>query len=519
MTAANSNNTHVTTLLKGLLDDENPVSDTNVSNISLDSRTVLAGGLFLLLAKDPQQRSQFLQQAVDKGVAVIAYDKEHALSLVEQAVCEHIETYAIDKLADNAGEIAARFYGRPSESLTVIAITGTNGKTSVSQFIAQALESLGVPCGVIGTLGVGRIEELKSTGMTTPNPVTLQSVLAEFKKLAINHVVIEASSHALEQGRLNSVDINIAVLTNLSRDHLDYHSSMESYARAKQRLFEFASIDKAVLNVDDDFGQTLAKQLDKKAVKLLSYSSQTNTQINVDMHIQAVAISTKPEGISFKLQNKNSHANINSPLVGRFNVDNLLAATLALLASGIDFKQAIEAITHCRAVEGRMQVYGGKNQVQVVIDFAHTPDALTQVLTSLKSHLSEKGELWCVFGCGGDRDKGKRPLMGQSAERYADKLVITADNPRSEANDEIVEDIVSGISNMTHTHIEHDRQKAIIHAITAATDDDIVLVAGKGHEQYQEVLGIKHPFSDAKVVTEALAAANDAQHRTVRVKQ
>jgi UDP-N-acetylmuramoyl-L-alanyl-D-glutamate--2,6-diaminopimelate ligase len=521
MISADSINTNLSELFNGLSSEQIVSDNTNVSSISLDSRTVMAGGLFLLLAKDPSQRLQFLLQAVEKGIAAVVYDNGHVFSDDEQEICEqqNVNIYAIDNLSDNAGEIAARFYGYPSKRLTVIAITGTNGKTSVSQFIAQALEFLGTPCGVIGTLGVGRVTDLQSTGMTTPDPVTLQSVLAEFKQQAVNHVVIEASSHALEQGRLNSVDINIAVLTNLSRDHLDYHPTMDLYARAKQRLFEFASINKAVINIDDAFGQSLAEQLDKTAVQLLSYSSQENAQQHVGMHIQAVAISTKPDGLSFKLQNKLSDADINSPLIGRFNVDNLLAATLALLAVDIEFKQAIEAITHCHAVDGRMEVHGGKNQVQVVIDFAHTPDALTQALTSLKSHLTAKGQLWCVFGCGGNRDKGKRALMGTSAETYADKLVITADNPRSESKGEIVEDILVGISNMSSVHIEHDREKAIIHAITTATNNDIVLVAGKGHEQYQEILGIKYPFSDAQVVTKALAAANDAQHVTARVKR
>jgi UDP-N-acetylmuramoyl-L-alanyl-D-glutamate--2,6-diaminopimelate ligase len=521
MISADSINTNLTELFKGLSSKQIVSENIHVSSISLDSRTVMDGGLFLLLAKDSVQRLQFLQQGIEKGAAVIAYDSEYALSADEQELCtqKNISAYAIDNLSDNTGEIAARFYGHPSKTLTIIAITGTNGKTSVSQFIGQALEFLHIPCGVIGTLGVGRITNLKSTGMTTPDPVKLQSVLAAFKKQAINYVVIEASSHALEQGRLNSVDIDIAVLTNLSRDHLDYHPTMDSYARAKQRLFEFASINTAVINIDDAFGQSLAKQLDKTAVNLLSYSSQENIQKNVDMHIQAIAISTKPEGLSFILQNNLSGVDINSSLVGRFNVDNLLAATLVLLAVDIEFKQAIEAITHCHAVEGRMEVYGGKNQVQVIIDFAHTPDALTQALTSLKSHLTAKGQLWCVFGCGGDRDKGKRALMGTSAVTHADKLVITADNPRSESNDAIVEEILTGIDSMSNVHIEHDRQKAIIHAITAATNNDIVLVAGKGHEQYQEILGIKHPFSDAQVVTKALAAANDAQHVTARVKQ
>lgn len=496
------------------------VNDLSITNITLDSRAVMPDGLFLSLAKSPEQRLQYLQQALTLQAVAVVYDSEQPLTDEEVQACQQHDVvfYPIANLSQRAGEIAARFYDHPSQKLTVIAITGTNGKTSVSQFIAQAFESMNIPCGVIGTLGVGRVTQLLSTGMTTPDPVTLQSVLAEFESQSIQYVVVEASSHALEQGRLNSVDIDTAVLTNLSRDHLDFHNSMDSYAAAKQRLFEFASIKHAVINIADDFGKTLLQNVDHSEVQVFTYSTQAPAQQHYDLHVQAVAINTKPEGISFKLQSKDTQAEINSPLVGRFNVDNLLAATLALLASGIEFENALEAITHCRAVDGRMEVYGGESQVQVVIDFAHTPDALIQALSSLRSHLSSQGQLWCVFGCGGDRDKGKRALMGKAVETNADKLVITADNPRSESNEAIVKDILAGIKSLENVYIEHDRQQAINYAINSAKVDDIVLVAGKGHEQYQEISGVKHNFSDAQAVTKALAAANDANHSSVRAK-
>ncbi|OUR64095.1 UDP-N-acetylmuramoyl-L-alanyl-D-glutamate--2,6-diaminopimelate ligase [Methylophaga sp. 42_25_T18] len=508
-------------LLKGMFSEQVPSPDISVTSITLDSRQVEPESLFLLLAKDDEQRLQYLSQAIRQGAVAVAFDSAQQLSGEEQNVCHQhkVTSYAVNNLSDNVGEISARFYGYPSKNLTVIAITGTNGKTSVSQFIAQAFESLSIPCGVIGTLGVGRVNQLTYTGMTTPDPVTLQAVLADFKTQAINHVVIEASSHALAQGRLNSVDIDIAVLTNLSRDHLDYHQSMESYAAAKQRLFEFASIKHAVINLADGFGRSVAEKIDNTSVQLLTYSTESLSPQNHKMHIQAVAINTKPEGISFKLQSKFEPVDVNSSLLGRFNVDNLLAAILALQATGIEFQQTIEAITHCHAVEGRMDVYGGGNQVQVVIDFAHTPDALTQALSSLRTHLTKEGQLWCVFGCGGERDKGKRALMGTSVERNADKLVITADNPRSEANEMIVSDIVAGIKHANEIHIEHDRLKAISYAINTATKNDIVLVAGKGHEQYQEIAGIRHPFSDAQAVAKVLSAANDDHRFNVGAEQ
>jgi len=508
------------TLLRGMLSEQAASEDVSVTHITLDSREVLPGGLFLLLAKGGEQRLQYLEQALSRGAIALAYDSERGLTEEEKDVCQQhkVTTYSVNDLSDNAGEIAARFFGRPSDKLTVIAITGTNGKTSVSQFIAQAFESLNIPCGVIGTLGVGRVSQLQFTGMTTPDPVTLQAVLADFRTQAINHVVIEASSHALEQGRLNSVEIDIAVLTNLSRDHLDYHHSMDSYAAAKQRLFQFANIKHAVINLADDFGKSIAETIDQTKVQLLSYSSESLPQ-QYKLDIQAVAINTKPEGISFKLQSKFESADVTSTLLGHFNVDNLLATILALLATGIEFKQTIEAITHCHAVDGRMEVHGGGDKVQVVIDFAHTPDALTQAIVSLKTHLTSEGQLWCVFGCGGNRDKGKRALMGASVENNADKLVITSDNPRDESNEAIAEDILVGIKKSGEVKIEHDRQNAINYAISSASIKDIVLVAGKGHEQYQEIAGIKHPFSDAQAVIKALAAANDGSHFNVGQKQ
>jgi len=506
--------TKISVLLDGMVSEMPTSADIAVTSITLDSRTVVENGVFLSLSKDAEQHKDFLKQALNNGAIAIVYDDGFSLSEQEKYLCkEHGATlYAVENLAIQAGEIAARFYGHPSENLTVLAITGTNGKTSVSQFIAQAFESLAIPCGVIGTLGVGRVERMETTGMTTPDPVTLQSVLAEFKSQSINHVVLEASSHALEQGRLNSVAIDVAVFTNLSRDHLDYHQTMQEYAAAKLRLFKFASIKHAVVNLDDDFAQSIITAVNDSAVELLTYSSESVAEQKSELLVQAVGISTKPTGISFKLHSQYDEAEVSTSLLGHFNVANLLATLQGLVASGIEFETALKAITHCHAVNGRMEVYGGDEQVQVVIDFAHTPDALIQAMTSLRAHLTDTGQLWCVFGCGGDRDKGKRALMGEAVEIYADKLVITSDNPRSESNETIVEEILTGINDTTAVVVEHDRKKAIKHAIKAATTNDIVLVAGKGHEQYQEIAGIKHPFSDKEIVMLALAAANDDQH-------
>ncbi|MFW5451164.1 MAG: UDP-N-acetylmuramoyl-L-alanyl-D-glutamate--2,6-diaminopimelate ligase [Methylophagaceae bacterium] len=515
---ATNNTRSITTLLVGMLFDPSVIDDVMVTGISLDSRNIQADWLFLSLATDDSLRLKNLQQALSQGAVVVLFENDQALTEDEVIMMDKAEVpaYKINNLSDKAGEIAARFYGHPSLALTVIAVTGTNGKTSVSQFIAQALESLGQSCGVIGTLGVGQVNNLQSTGMTTPDPVSLQAVLADFCSQSIKYVVIEASSHALEQGRLNSVVIDVAVLTNLSRDHLDYHQDMAEYATAKRQLFDFDSIKTAVVNSADEFGQVLTVDLLKRSdISILTYSSC----IGEVTTFSASNIKSLVDGLNFTLSSDGKLANIQSSLIGRFNVDNILAASACLSAVGISFDNIIKAVQQCQAIDGRMQAYGTGQQAHIVIDFAHTPEALTQVLQSLRSHTPRNGYLWCVFGCGGDRDSGKRPQMGRNAELYADKIVLTDDNPRSEQSSTIISDILSGFEKPEKVHVQADRRLAITHAITTATAKDIILVAGKGHEQYQEIAGIKYSFNDAQVVNEVLQAANDESHSVIGAKQ
>jgi len=504
-----TNNHSLAMLLAGMLADPSVLADMTVKGISLDSRDVVAKGLFLSLAKDPEQRTNNLKQALAADISVVLVDAEDTLTEQENNLLMQakVPAYSIKKLANKAGEIAARFYGHPSMALDIIAVTGTNGKTSVSQFIAQGLESLGHACGVMGTLGTGRITDLHYTGMTTPDPVSVQRTLADFCKQGLKYAVIEASSHALEQGRLNSIEIDVAVLTNLSRDHLDYHGDMAGYSAAKSKLFEFPSVKTAVLNSADSLGQALIVRLaERDNVTTLTYSSvekETST-LSAD-HIEMTAA-----GIQFILNGQFGSETVTSQLIGRFNVDNLLASAASLMAIGMTFEQTMSAINACQSVDGRMQSYGGNQQAHIVIDFAHTPDALTQALSSLQAHIPANGDLWCVFGCGGDRDMGKRAVMGKAAEQYADNIVITDDNPRSENSALIVKDIVSGMTHPEAALIEHDRKVAITYAITHAKASDIILIAGKGHEQYQEICGVKYDFSDSQVVLDVLQAANDA---------
>ncbi|MFW5426992.1 MAG: UDP-N-acetylmuramoyl-L-alanyl-D-glutamate--2,6-diaminopimelate ligase [Methylophagaceae bacterium] len=508
------NKQSLNSMLAGMLADPSLLDDIEIAGLSLDSRKIQSGFLFLSLAVEGAQRLAYLEQAIQSGVAVVLYEQSLDLTSDEISALakNNIAAYAVRNLADKAGEIAARFYGHPSLALSIIAVTGTNGKTSVSQFIAQSLESLGLPCGVVGTLGVGRIHALNSTGMTTPDPITLQGVLADFCQQNIKYAVIEASSHALEQGRLNSITIDVAVLTNLTRDHLDYHKTMDDYAAAKARLFNVSSVKIAIINSADDFGKTLITSLSATgAIDVMTYNSQ-----GFNASFNAKNSQTTQQGVQFDLVSDSGSKSINSSLLGYFNIDNLLATIASLHAVDIPFADIISGIEQCRAVDGRMQSYGQQQQTQVVVDFAHTPDALTQALKSLRAHVPTKGQLWCVFGCGGDRDVGKRPEMGRNAEHYADKLVVTDDNPRSENPTTIVNDILAGITAPEKVYVEHDRKMAIGYAVSHAAADDIVLIAGKGHEQYQEISGVQQPFSDADVVTEMLAA-NDKQSHNIRV--
>jgi UDP-N-acetylmuramoyl-L-alanyl-D-glutamate--2,6-diaminopimelate ligase len=500
----------LTWLLRDWVAEDVQLQEYMLTDISMDSRRVTAGCLFLALAKDPADRERHLHQALDKGAFAVLIDAKQPLTANEAAMLEEevVVAYPINDLAHQAGFIAARFYENPSEHMTVIAVTGTNGKTSVSQFIAQALEGSGKPCGVIGTMGAGRVSDLELTGMTTPDPVSVQRLLAGFELEGCRHVVMEASSHALVQGRLNSIDVNIAVFTNLSRDHLDYHKTMEEYGAAKRRLFEMPSVSQAIVNIDDRFGQQITAQL-RSDIALLSYSS------HVAADIAAADIECRRGGVAFELAIDNDTLGLMLPVMGRFNVDNLLATVAVLHSLGFDNEAACDALQHCHAVAGRMEAHGVQGQPCVVIDYAHTPDALEQALKTLRSHLPAQGQLWCVFGCGGDRDKGKRPLMGRIAEDEADVVIITNDNPRSEDHLAIANDILAGCQQPETIRVELDRKAAIQFAVSHASPNDIVLVAGKGHEAYQEIEQVKYPFSDTQVVSDALGEVKNGVYNVM----
>jgi UDP-N-acetylmuramoyl-L-alanyl-D-glutamate--2,6-diaminopimelate ligase len=422
----------------------------------------------------------------------------------------------IDNLRDHIGEIAARFFGRPSEAMRVIGVTGTNGKTSIVQLLASALQALGARPATIGTLGAGLVGAVDAGERTTPDVISVHGLLAQFRAAGATDVAMEVSSHALDQGRVNAVAFALAVFTNLTRDHLDYHGDMAAYGAAKARLFAWPGLRAAVVNIDDAFGRELATQLANEVhlhpgqgmagnqpqgrKKLLRYSAD-----GAAAEIRARDIRSGNDGLRFMLSTPWGEGEIATPLLGRFNVGNLLAVAGCLGALDYTFAQIYNALTQLRPVAGRMNRLGGDAGLPlVVVDYAHTPDALEQALTSLRAHCA--GRLICVFGCGGERDQGKRPQMGAIAERLADRIIVTDDNPRGEDGDFIVAQIVAGLARPNDATVQRDRARSIALALREARGGDAVLIAGKGHEPYQEVGGVKYPFDDLDVARRALEA-------------
>jgi UDP-N-acetylmuramoyl-L-alanyl-D-glutamate--2,6-diaminopimelate ligase len=466
----------------------------HIGGLTLDSRAVRAGDAFVALQGVSNHGLRFASAAIAAGAAVVLADDAGAETFDTDA----LPVVVIDGLRDKLGLIAARFYGNAEHPSRVIGVTGTNGKTSTVQLIAQAMAQLGRPTATIGTLGAGLPGALDNGERTTPDAITVQRLFAQFREQGAQDVAMEVSSHALQQGRVNAVPFRVAVFTNLTRDHLDYHGTMEAYGAAKARLFAMPSLEAAVINVDDEFGRQLVAQIDS-GVRVLCYSTRS-----LDVDIRASDIETDSTGLRFALHTPWGGAVVQSRLLGRFNVSNLLAVATTLGALGFNFASIVSALAVLDPVPGRMSRLGGGALPLVVVDYAHTPDALEQTLGSLRAHCA--GVLACVFGCGGERDAGKRPQMAEIAERLADKVFVTDDNPRSEDGDRIVADIMKGFIEPDAIVVERDRAAAIHRSIAEAARDDIVLIAGKGHETYQEINGQRFNFDDLLVADHALEA-------------
>ena len=458
-----------------------------VNDITLDSRRVTPGALFVALSGTRVHGLQFVDQALTNGCsAILAEPGDNWTRERIESLGLAVPVIIVDDLRFRIGMIASRFCGKPSEKLKIIGYTGTNGKSSCVWLTSGVLEN----CVMIGTMGNGRPGRLQKATHTTPDAITLQKMLASYHRDGMSAVAMEVSSHALDQGRIDGVNVDIAVFTNLSRDHLDYHASMEAYGAAKRRLFTLPGISRLVINIDDPFGHELAKEFCGQA-RCLTFGIN-----NASAKLFATNTRLHNRGLSLDLVWRDQEARLDSRLIGRFNIENLLAVTGALLSAGLPLQQIVRRLAQVPPVPGRMEQFGRAGEPQIVVDYAHTPDALKNALEAAREHC--KGRLICVFGCGGDRDRGKRPLMGEIAGKLADRVILTDDNPRSESGDAIIAEIRAGMQE--DPVVERDREAAIRLAIDEADENDLVLIAGKGHEDYQ-INGdeVRH-FSDRETV-------------------
>jgi UDP-N-acetylmuramoyl-L-alanyl-D-glutamate--2,6-diaminopimelate ligase len=475
------------------------------ANLHADTRTVAAGDAFLAYAVDGADNRPFIENAIERGAAVVLYQPEGFAGNVDPSLA-----LAVPSLNELAGPIASGWYGAPSEAMLMVGVTGTNGKTSCSQWISAALTAVGQRCAIIGTLGSGMPGQLVHTGFTTPDAPQLQRSLAQLRAAGAQAVAMEVSSHALHQGRVNGTAFDIAVFTNLTQDHLDYHGTFAAYESAKARLFDWPDLRCAVINRDDEAGRRLIDAT-RGRVRTIAYGIDARADApRSDARLVASNVHATPVGTAFHLESDWGEADVEVGTLGAFNVSNLLGVLGALLAAGVPFPAALAELAKLEPVNGRMQRLGGRLQNDeplVVIDYAHTPDALEKTLDALRPIATTRGgQLVCMFGCGGDRDATKRPLMGAIAERLADTVVVTSDNPRSEDPQSIIEQIVAGMSDAAKARRIEDRASAILQAVRGAAREDVVVLAGKGHEATQEIMGKKRAFSDQDHARLALAA-------------
>lgn len=471
-----------------------------VHGLAGHSREVRSRDLFVALRGRCFDGFEFLPEVAARGAVAAVCD---ATASTRDAAVD-IPVIPVAELAHKIGVIADRFFAHPSADMRVTAVTGTDGKTSVAHLIAEALRLRHGDCGLIGTLGYGRFDELHPGATTTPDAIRMHRELHSLKAQGIFDVVLEASSHGLDQGRLVGVDVDVAVFTNLARDHLDYHASHAEYAAAKDKLFAPGALGCAVINVGDQFGRGLARRC-RRHCEVTTYALDGDAGSGAGADIAAVEVASGPSGLTVRLRARGETAVIESALIGRFNAANLLAAFAALLVRGASPAEAARLLSRARPVRGRMQriTVAGRH---AVVDYAHTPHALESVLRACREITA--GRLLCVFGCGGDRDRGKRALMGEAASRLADFVVISDDNPRSEDPAGIVADIEGGVVAGAAVEVIHDRAQAIRRALSLAAPGDCVVIAGKGHEIFQTVGGERLPFDDAQVIRAAAKETN-----------
>jgi UDP-N-acetylmuramoyl-L-alanyl-D-glutamate--2,6-diaminopimelate ligase len=491
-------------LLEGVA--EVPAGEILIAGLALDSRALEPGSLFLACRGGSGHGLDFAEEAVRRGAVAIAAEPGgpwDAAAMTALAARLRLPVIPVEGLGRKASAVADRFFGEPSAALDVTGITGTNGKTSVSHFLAQALAPE-VPCGIVGTLGSGFPGDLAPGIHTTPDPVRLQETLAWLRARGAGAVAMEVSSHALDQGRADAVRFRHAVFTNLSRDHLDYHGDMTAYGAAKRRLFLMPGLAWAVVNADDPLSAEILADLGPGVRSVLySIRPEAGPREPCNLWVQAREVVPGPAGLRITVETSRGGGTLEAGVLGRFNAANLMAVLGVLLARGLSVEAALHALAGVQGVAGRMERFGGDALPLVVVDYAHTPDALEQVLGSLREHC--RGRLFCVFGAGGERDRGKRPLMGAIAERLADQVIVTDDNPRRENGERIVAEILAGMQRPNRVQVERQRSLAIRLAIARAATGDLILVAGKGHETTQDMGELKVHFSDRAQVQQALA--------------
>ena len=480
---------------------------TRVEHVTASSRDARPGTMFLAYPGAARDGRSFIDDAVIRGASAVMYESAGDFQWNDAWRVPHV---AVTDLKQFASAIGAHVYGHPSNPLWMVGVTGTNGKTSVSQWIAQSLEMAGRRSAVLGTIGNGLVGALTTSDNTTPDAIVLQRYLREFVNAGATTCAMEVSSHGLDQGRVADVKYDVAVFTNLTRDHLDYHGTMEAYGEAKAKLFALRGLKAAVVNVDDAFGRELASRAERRGVEVIRYATKAGARF---ANLIAHNIAVTSAGLSFTVQSLDANglttdeAEVESDILGAFNASNLLAVIGCLKTSGIAIAAAASIVGKLASVTGRMQkvraTVNPANKPLVVVDYAHTPDALEKVLSTIAAIVPDKGRLISVFGCGGDRDSGKRPLMGAISGRYADFTILTSDNPRTEDPAKILADIEAGFGQAPH-HTVIDRRQAIFEALDRAVATDVVVIAGKGHEDYQIIGETKHHFSDVEVALEAL---------------
>lgn len=461
-----------------------------------DSRKINKGDIFIACQGEYNDGRQYIANAIERGASFVYWDDDGRFQWQPEW---QVPNQGIRNLRMRAGMLAEKVYGDVSGSLKYWGVTGTNGKTSITQWLAQAVDLLGGKCAVVGTVGNGFWGNLQVATHTTPDPVAVQTLIRQFIDDGADTVSMEVSSHGLDQFRVNGVPFSTAVFTNLTRDHLDYHGSMEEYGETKARLFYWHGLKHAVINVDDAFGAQLYTRLRKERpnVAVYGYGFAETADIRIE------AFDSSVNGMRVVLRTPWGSGEVSCALLGRFNAYNLAACVGVLCAEGYDFERVLAVLADIRPACGRMDCIIRENRPLVVVDYAHTPDALEKALSTLQEVKSPQSKLWCVFGCGGDRDRGKRPLMGGVAQRLSDCPIVTSDNPRTENPQTIIEEILVAVPQPAL--VEIDRKKAIEYAVRHAAPGDIVLIAGKGHENYQDINGQKHHFSDFEIAEAALS--------------